>query len=210
MTAEELAQSFHEAYERLAPSFGYKTREASAKPWADVPEQNRALMVAVCTEVMVPKLAAAQAETTFHTESDRAAMEETRAVHEKLAAAQAEARGLREALNRICEWVAQTQTGYDGGDVETFDFMIAARAALTTKSDDSALREFALDCVRASRSPEAPGFCGGYKINAPIEGIVEARLGCVLNRSPSRLGWCEKCQTSHGVQRGPNGERLDP
>lgn len=44
---EEIARAFHEAYERLAPSFGYKTREASAKPWSEVPEQNRNLMIAV-------------------------------------------------------------------------------------------------------------------------------------------------------------------
>jgi hypothetical protein len=50
--AAELAQQFHEAYERLAPSFGYTTREASAKPWADVPEPNRRLMTAVCGEVL--------------------------------------------------------------------------------------------------------------------------------------------------------------
>jgi hypothetical protein len=47
MTAEQIAQAFHETYERLAPDFGYQTREASAKPWADVPEQNKQLMVAV-------------------------------------------------------------------------------------------------------------------------------------------------------------------
>jgi hypothetical protein len=46
-----VAQRFHETYERLAPSFGYQTREASAKPWADVPEQNKALMIAVCAEI---------------------------------------------------------------------------------------------------------------------------------------------------------------
>jgi hypothetical protein len=45
--AEQIAQAFHEIYERLAPDFGYETREASAKPWAEVPEQNRQLMVAV-------------------------------------------------------------------------------------------------------------------------------------------------------------------
>jgi hypothetical protein len=49
--AERLAQQFHEAYERLAPQFGYQTREASAKPWADVPEPNRSLMIAVAAEV---------------------------------------------------------------------------------------------------------------------------------------------------------------
>lgn len=45
-TAETLAQAFHETYERLAPQFEYETREASAKPWDEVPQQNRALMVA--------------------------------------------------------------------------------------------------------------------------------------------------------------------
>lgn len=50
--AWDLAQAFHEAYERLAPSFGYKTREASTKPWADVPFDNKLLMVAVCQEML--------------------------------------------------------------------------------------------------------------------------------------------------------------
>ncbi len=49
---ETLARMFHEKYERLAPEFGYKTREASAVPWDDVPEQNKALMVAVATEIL--------------------------------------------------------------------------------------------------------------------------------------------------------------
>ncbi len=49
--AEAIAQRFHEAYERLAPSFGYETREASAVPWDQVPENNRRLMIAVVAEV---------------------------------------------------------------------------------------------------------------------------------------------------------------
>ena len=49
--AEQLAQKFHEAYERLAPSFGYETRKDSAKPWSEVPEQNKQLMIAVCAEL---------------------------------------------------------------------------------------------------------------------------------------------------------------
>lgn len=50
--AERIAKRFHEAYERLAPSFGYETREASAVPWEDVPEQNRRLMIATVAELM--------------------------------------------------------------------------------------------------------------------------------------------------------------
>ena len=49
--AEILASRFHEAYERLAPAFGYKTRDASAVPWNEVPEGNRRLMIAVCKEL---------------------------------------------------------------------------------------------------------------------------------------------------------------
>lgn len=49
--AELLAERFHEAYERLAPLYGYETRLDSAVSWADVPERNRQLMVAVCREI---------------------------------------------------------------------------------------------------------------------------------------------------------------
>ena len=50
--AELVARRFHEAYERLAPDFGYRTREASAKPWDEVPEQNRNLMIAVVRSLL--------------------------------------------------------------------------------------------------------------------------------------------------------------
>lgn len=50
--AEDVAREFHETYERLAPDHGYRTREASAKPWAAVPEGNKGLMVAVAQELI--------------------------------------------------------------------------------------------------------------------------------------------------------------
>ena len=50
--AEEIARAFHEVYENLAPNYNYKTREASAVPWGEVPEQNRALMIAVVAELI--------------------------------------------------------------------------------------------------------------------------------------------------------------
>lgn len=52
--AEALAKRFHETYERLAPSFGYETRKDSAVPWEKVPEKNKALMRAVCFELLSP------------------------------------------------------------------------------------------------------------------------------------------------------------
>ena len=45
VTREELARTFHESYERLAPSHGYSTRVDSAVPWDDVRDPNRSLML---------------------------------------------------------------------------------------------------------------------------------------------------------------------
>jgi hypothetical protein len=52
MTAEELARFFHETYERLAPQYQYETREESAVPWDEVPEDNKRLMIATAAEVL--------------------------------------------------------------------------------------------------------------------------------------------------------------
>ncbi len=52
LDAEKMAESFHVYYERLAPDFGYKTRDESAMVWADVPEKNKLLMIAVCERVL--------------------------------------------------------------------------------------------------------------------------------------------------------------
>ena len=55
MNAEQLARLFHETYEELAPKFNYETRKASAKPWADVPENNKRLMIAVAEKILSVK-----------------------------------------------------------------------------------------------------------------------------------------------------------
>lgn len=54
--AELVAEAFHRAYERLAPSFGYETRRESAVPWQDVPEANRRLMTAVVADLFFPSV----------------------------------------------------------------------------------------------------------------------------------------------------------
>jgi len=51
-SAEQVAEWFHEAYERLAPQFGYQTAKETAVPWPDLPAANRALMVTVAAEVL--------------------------------------------------------------------------------------------------------------------------------------------------------------
>lgn len=50
--AKRIARAFHDAYERLAPSYGYETRRASAKPFGDIPENNKALMIATVSELL--------------------------------------------------------------------------------------------------------------------------------------------------------------
>jgi hypothetical protein len=55
----EIARLFHEAYERLAPQFGYETRRQSAVPWDEVPENNRRLMIATVSEVLAAMRSAA-------------------------------------------------------------------------------------------------------------------------------------------------------
>ncbi len=54
---EDIAELFHATYERLAPSYGYETRKASAVQWMEVPERNRTLMIAVAREVRSALLA---------------------------------------------------------------------------------------------------------------------------------------------------------
>lgn len=66
--AESVAKLFHEAYERLAPAFGYETREATRVLWENVPERNKRLMIAATAEVLAmlfpPETIAASADGT--------------------------------------------------------------------------------------------------------------------------------------------------
>ena len=49
---ESVAKLFHEAYERLAPTFQYETRRATRVRWEDVPAHNKNLMIATAAEVL--------------------------------------------------------------------------------------------------------------------------------------------------------------
>ena len=50
MEAEQLARQFHDAYERLAPHYGYETRNDTRSFNPDSP--NGRLMIAVCGEII--------------------------------------------------------------------------------------------------------------------------------------------------------------
>jgi hypothetical protein len=49
---EALCVLFHEAYEAAATEAGWETQERSRKPWAEVPEANKATMRAACCAVI--------------------------------------------------------------------------------------------------------------------------------------------------------------
>lgn len=53
---EQIAAEFHAVYERLAPYFAYETRPETAVPWEDLPERNRALMVAVVDDLVIRRI----------------------------------------------------------------------------------------------------------------------------------------------------------
>ena len=61
-SVDELAEKFHECYERLAPQFNYETTQASRTDWANVPENNKKLMRAVCKEVVADTITQLKAE----------------------------------------------------------------------------------------------------------------------------------------------------
>ena len=52
MTAEQLASLFHSTYERLAPAFGWHTKKGCNVPFEQLPQRNRALMIATCQTVL--------------------------------------------------------------------------------------------------------------------------------------------------------------
>ena len=58
--ARALAEQFHEIYERLAPSFGYETRNETRQ--FDPSTPNGQLMIAVCGEIARATLAAQEKE----------------------------------------------------------------------------------------------------------------------------------------------------
>lgn len=50
--AEYLAWMFHHYYEELASQLGYQTQEEIAKPWAEVSDQYKRLMIAVAEKLL--------------------------------------------------------------------------------------------------------------------------------------------------------------
>jgi hypothetical protein len=130
MTAEQIAAAFHEAYERLAPSHGYETREASAKPWDEVPENNRRLMSATVADligrgVISPGLPTTATRQVVDGEAVRAALKVLRLRYEQLRTAVIAARELAKITSQV---LAEFDLG-DGGVTQILGTDLAARMA---------------------------------------------------------------------------------
>ena len=54
---EETARRFHDAYEELAPTFGYSTRPESRMSWDRLSEPMRSLMIATVRAVFIERAA---------------------------------------------------------------------------------------------------------------------------------------------------------
>lgn len=52
MNPKQLAELFHETYERLAPAFGWKTKKGCNVKFADLPQRNKVLMITTCQTVL--------------------------------------------------------------------------------------------------------------------------------------------------------------
>lgn len=50
--SEELAKFFHDEYDKLAPRYGWRTQISTQVTFDQLPDNNRALMVAVCEQVV--------------------------------------------------------------------------------------------------------------------------------------------------------------
>ena len=58
---ESVCESMHDAYERAATENGWETQERSRKPWADVPDANKATMRVAVDAAVAALLAAVRA-----------------------------------------------------------------------------------------------------------------------------------------------------
>jgi hypothetical protein len=89
---DPIARAFHEAYEKLAPEWGYKTRPESAVPWEQVPAANKGLMCSVIHQLIEDGVLAAREDTERPEEVTRLREGLERALAER--AARGDPRGL--------------------------------------------------------------------------------------------------------------------
>lgn len=140
--AREVARKFHEAYERLAPSFGYTTRTATAVPWGRVPENNRRLMEAVSQEVLDAFAAARVEELTVTLEAERMNRRDADAEAERQRQDKGRLRAIEEAARNVV----------DDASVEFDDERLRYLAAQITRGDWQALVA-ALESLDRSGTP---------------------------------------------------------
>jgi hypothetical protein len=128
LRALELAQKFHEAYERLAPSFGYETRKETRLFDPDL--ANGRLMVAVCREILAGESLLTRAE------ADEAGMVMVQRIDAKrLAEAVCDDDAASEVLS--ARRVLAQLAGTEADEAATVGAVALAKTALERESDKS-------------------------------------------------------------------------
>jgi len=148
LAPEELARQFHDAYERLAPSFGYETR-ADTKQF-DPESKNGRLMIAVCDVILRDLLAALDAAKAELAEAKKRHLAQLSTIGDQdvmngqirklaednhraqLTASQNQVSALREALQTLYN-AAQWKTGHEIAQFR-LDKAKAALAATTPEA----------------------------------------------------------------------------
>jgi hypothetical protein len=131
--AEAIAIAFHDAYEDLAPDYGYRTREASAKPWDEIPAANAGLMVATVERLLEHGVIAAAAPAAglgFAT--------------------WLEARGINPDLSMVC-------SNFSPDDMrDAYEAGRAAAAPAAPQSDWRSIADQLAEAIRLTREYVAP------------------------------------------------------
>ena len=98
------ARAFHEAYEKLAPEWGYKTRPESAVPWEQVPAANKGLMCSVIHQLIEDGVLAAREDTERPEEVERLREGLERALDVSFIVGLLRARAGKTADPELAEW----------------------------------------------------------------------------------------------------------
>ena len=187
LTDEELASRFHEAYERLAPDYGYRTRPESQGSWEKLSPTMRALMCATVAEAIAPL------ETQLH---------EARDAHAEFAA----------EYNRVVKHrdEAQAQVAALRAWIDEHEVIHASECALVSAAIrnvpgacDCGLEDALTNTTATARAFEER--IRGEEREAAAKRIAELRDGFYKNARPdllAALDGAEKCTRRRVGEKG--------
>lgn len=199
--AEWVAERFHEIYERLAPAFSYETRRESAVPWADVPEENRALMVATARELLVQLASRSSVEPPREEAGDD---EPPKVLRNRMAA-------LLLAIKHDAEWWADPLNNRPRKFAAYSAEAATLLSELMSKSRQREVEAMLTHSTLAARSSSGtPAERPSYLVvnGCPCRLVTPCSINCSC-ADPLQSGGCERCAAYGSMeQRRSTAERL--